>query len=47
MVKELANWGKERAQQTPSETVDIMKPIAASMSHEQIKAVAAYLSTLR
>ncbi|MGO9547626.1 MAG: c-type cytochrome [Rhodomicrobium sp.] len=47
VVKELSNWAHERAQESPSETVAVMTPIAAALSKDQIKAVAAYLSAQR
>ncbi len=47
MVKELSNWAHERAQESPSETVAVMTPIATALTKEQIKAVAAYLSAQR
>ncbi len=46
VVKELAEWHSERAQKYPSETVAVMTPIADSMSKQQIKAVAAYVSSV-
>jgi cytochrome c553 len=46
VVKELAEWRTERAQQYPSETVAVMTPIAAGLNNQQIKAVAAYVSSL-
>jgi len=40
VVKQLANWGKERTEQNS----EIMAPIAHELSQPQIEAVAAYLS---
>jgi cytochrome c553 len=46
VVKELAEWRTARAQQYPSETVAIMTPIASGLSKQQIKSVAAYVSSI-
>jgi cytochrome c553 len=45
-VKELGNWDKERGQGTSSDTSNVMRPIAHSLSRSQVEAVAAYLSNL-
>jgi len=42
VVRQLANWGKERAEQN----AEIMAPIAHELSKPQIEAVAAYLGYL-
>jgi cytochrome c553 len=43
----LANWSKERGQDPAKpDTSVIMQPIAHSLTEQQIKAVAAYLSYL-
>ena len=44
VVKELANWSKER--QADEGTAAVMAPIAQSMNKAQIEAVASYLSRL-
>ena len=48
VVKTLTNWDKERGQGGAAnpDTSAIMRPIAHSLTESQIKAVAAYLSTL-
>ena len=48
VVKTLTNWDKERGQGASAnpDTSAIMRPIAHSLTESQIKAVAAYLSTL-
>ena len=43
LVKELANWDKERR----SETAAIMSPVVRSLNQSQIAAIAAYLSSLK
>lgn len=48
IVKELANWGKERGQNVAKpDTSLIMSPIAHSLRKPQIEAVAAYVSYLK
>ena len=47
VIKALANWDKERGQDpTHPDTSTIMQPIAHGLNEQQIKAVAAYLSSL-
>jgi len=47
VVNKLTNWEKERGQNAASpDTSAIMQPIAHSLTQPQIKAVAAYVSTL-
>ena len=47
VVNKLTNWEKERGQNPASpDTSAIMQPIAHSLTQPQIKAVAAYVSTL-
>ncbi len=46
-VKELINWSKERGQKKQDPGEATMGPLAHNLSKEQVKAVAAYLSTLR
>ena len=47
VVKVLQNWGKERGQDPAHpDTSAIMEPIAHGLNESQIKAVAAYLSSL-
>jgi cytochrome c553 len=45
LIKELANWGKERGR-TNDETLAVMGPIAHNLTKSQIEAIAAYLSHL-
>jgi cytochrome c553 len=45
VVKELTNWPKERGQKRPDTSI-IMKPVAHSLTHAEIEAVAAYVSYL-
>jgi cytochrome c553 len=48
VIKELVNWGKERGQNPRiPDTSAIMSPVAHSLNHSQIEAVAAFVSTLR
>jgi len=48
VVKELTNWPKERGQNPANpDTSLIMKPVAHSLTKQQIKAVAAFVSNLR
>jgi cytochrome c553 len=48
VVKELANWPKERGQNPAIRgTSFIMSPVAHSLNRRQIEAVAAYVSSLR
>ncbi|MGJ5012340.1 c-type cytochrome [Bradyrhizobium oligotrophicum] len=47
MIKKLTNWDKERGQDKASpDSSAVMEPIAHKLTQAQIKAVAAYLSTL-
>lgn len=47
VTKKLTNWDKERGQdKTNPDTSAIMQPIAHDLTGDQIKAVAAYVSTL-
>jgi cytochrome c553 len=47
VIKALENWDKERGQDpTHPDTSAIMQPIAHGLNEQQIKAVAAYLSSL-
>lgn len=43
VVRQLANWGKERAEKN----ADVMAPIAHDLTESQIDAVAAYVSNLK
>jgi len=45
VVKELTDWPKERGQKRPDTSI-IMKPVAHSLTHSEIEAVAAYVSDL-
>ena len=48
MIKELVNWGKERGQNPAKpDTSAIMSPVAHSLTHPQIEAVAAFVSYLK
>lgn len=48
LVTELANWGKERGQNSAKpDTSAIMSPVAHSLTKPQIEAVAAYVSYLK
>jgi cytochrome c553 len=48
VVRELANWGTERGQNTAKpDTSATMLPIAHSLNRRQMQAVAAYVSNLR
>lgn len=47
MIRKLTNWDKERGQDKANpDNSAIMQPIAHNLTEAQIKAVAAYLSTL-
>jgi cytochrome c553 len=46
-VKQLAEWNRERGQNSANDTSAIMAPIAHSLTKSQIAAVAAYLSSLQ
>ena len=47
VVRELTDWSKERSQNPDKpDTSAVMQPIAHSLTEPQVKAVAAYLSTL-
>lgn len=46
-VGQLTNWSKVRGQGTAVDTSAIMAPTAHNLTHAQIEAVAAYVSTLR
>lgn len=46
-VGQLTNWSKVRGQGTTVDTSAIMAPTAHNLTHAQIEAVAAYVSTLR
>jgi cytochrome c553 len=46
-VAQLSGWSKVRGQGTAVDTSAIMAPTAHNLTHPQIEAVAAYLSTLR
>ena len=46
-VAQLSGWSKVRGQGTAVDTSSIMAPTAHNLTHAQIEAVAAYMSTLR
>ena len=47
IIKVLQNWGKERGQDPAHpDTSAIMEPVAHGLNESQIKAVAAYMSSL-
>jgi cytochrome c553 len=46
-VAQLSGWSKVRGQGTAVDTSAIMAPTAHNLTHSQIEAVAAYMSTLR